>query len=266
MKYISFLAICLLLLPGEMVFAQRPGLVIRNYDKNAKNAGQPKYSIEQFIGRWQETGRINSKTNEKVAVNDTFYIRFYKEDKADTRQGNSMMITGTTEVFRDDYITTSANDFKIVSVTTDQIVLDGLEGFLHVFSRTALFNYELTLPPPAPDNDTTMPIVDINAISLAKDWFAYKREASPGFITSETPVIRNLNIVEKIVDNNYKGLVEFAKSGKALIQPCTLNFNGKMLTITAEGNTWNIEVYKAGGRELILGKIGELVYYFKSRN
>ena len=65
--------------------------------------------MAQFIGRWQETERMKIKTWERVEVIDTFYIHFIDDTKATTKQGNSVVITGSTELFRDDYITTSAN-------------------------------------------------------------------------------------------------------------------------------------------------------------
>ena len=220
--------------------------------------------MNQFIGRWQETGRAKIKTKEKVEISDTFYIHFYKENKADTKQGNSVVITGTSELFTDDYITTSANDFKIVSVALDMIVLDDNVGYEHSLSRTNLFAYEVSMSAAVADPDTVVKKIDLTAASLIKDWFAYKRDANPGVVKSETPLIRNLRIQEKVTDNSYKGEIEYARFGKAIVQPCTLTFTGNQVSIVAEGNTWNIEIYKVDGKEMIMGKKGELVYYFKN--
>lgn len=248
------------------VTAQQGRLAIHSYARNTDSTKKGKYNMDQFLGRWQETARMMSKTGEKAEVIDTFYIRFYKDNKADTKQGNSVVITGSSELFTDDYITTSANDFKIFSVAKDMIVLDDQAGYQHSMSRKDIFAYEISASPPVAAPDTTAKKIDISAASLIKDWFAYKRNASPGFVKAETPLIRNLRIKEKQTDTIYKGEIEFARNGKAFVQPCTLSFNGNMLTIAAEGNTWNVEVYKVDGEEMILGKKGELVYYFKNSN
>lgn len=248
------------------VIAQHPRLAIHSYATRAENgpSKKGKYSIDQFIGRWQETARMRSKTKEATEVVDTFYIHFYKNNTADTREGNSQVITGSAEVFTDNYITTSATDFRIISVNHDVIVLDDMIGYLHSMSRVNSFSYEAGNNPTIvgaaiPDNK-----IDLSPSSIIKNWFAYRRSANPGFANAGTPLLRNLRIQEKISADSYKAEVEFSRNGIAYVQPCTLLFAGKKLTINTEGSNWNVEVYKADGQELILGKIGELVYYFKN--
>ena len=75
-------------------------------------------------------------------------------------------------------------------------------------------------------------------------------------------MLRNLRIQEKLSDNSYKAEVEFARNGKAYVQASTLVFIGNMVAISTEGSSWNMQVYKSDGKELIMGKKGELVYYF----
>jgi hypothetical protein len=266
MKYTYVLSFVIMLFFVSGLTAQQQRLAIRSYAKNPDSLKKGKYSMDQFLGRWQETARMRSKTKEKTEISDTFYIHFYKEDKADTKQGNSVVITGTSELFIDDYITTSANDFKIISVSPDMIVLDDNVGYQHSMVRTNLFAYEINMSAPVADPDTAQQKIDLTATSLINDWFAYKRGANPGFVKSETPLIRNLRIREKLAENNYKGEIEYARYGKANVEPCTLSFTGNRVTIVAGGNTWNIEVYKVDGQEMILGKKGELVYYFKHGN
>lgn len=255
-----------LLIFTSSLTAQQPRLAIRSYATKAAGEKTGKYTMEQFLGRWQETDRVNTKTMGKATVTDTFFIHFYAEGKATTKQGNSVEITGSSELFTDGYITTSANDFKIISVTYDKIVLDDLTGFQHLFSKTNLFNYEVLEPLPVAVVDTAGAIIDLSSMVLIKDWFAYKRDATPGFVTSSTPVIRNLRIQKKVSESSYSGVIEYALFGKANVEACRLNFKNSMLLLTAPGNTWNIDVYKSDGKEMILGKKGELVYYFKNGN
>ncbi len=176
------------------------------------------------------------------------------------------MITGSSELFTDDYITTSANDFKIISVTAGMLVLDDLGGFQHSFSKKSQFAYEAETVQPKPVGDTAKAIIDLSPASLIKNWFAYKRNAAPDFVKPATALIRNLKILEKQSENNFKGEIEFAQFGKALVQTCTLVFNNNRVSVFTEGNTWNMEVLKADGKEMILGKKDELVYYFQNGN
>ena len=265
MKYAVIIISLLAILSINDAEAQQPRLAIHSYAIRTDNtAGKKgKYAMGQFIGRWQETARMKSNTKERTEVVDTFYLHFYKNNTADTREGNSVVITGTTEIFTDDYITTSAADFKIISVSPDAIVLDDLTGYQHNLSRTDRFAYESTNNPPAAVADIADNKVDFSASSLIKNWFAYRRAADPGSVKSGTALLRNLRIQEKLSDNRYKGEVEFARDGEAYVQPCTLTFTGKMLSIDTQGSAWNLQVYKADGNEMILGKKGELVYYFK---
>ncbi len=266
MKYAPFLPFLLFFFLINTAGAQQPRLAIHSYA--ARPAGLPKgkYTIEQFTGRWQETARMKSKTKEKVEVIDSFYIRFYDDNRAETKQGNSLVIIGISELFKDDYITTSANDFKVLSVTPNELILDDMVGYLHIMTRTTHFAYEDVTDPPVAKPDITKYTIDLSASSLLKNWFAYRRGANPGFVKSETALIRDLKIQEKITDNSYRGEIEFARFGQATVQPCKLVFTANSLSIVTEGNIWNMEMYKADGQEMILGKKGELVYYFKSMN
>ncbi len=250
---------------------QTARLAIHSYTAKAgkKARKKGKYTMDQFIGRWQETERMKSDTKEKVAIADTMYIHFYVGDTTETKQGNTLVLKGTSALytFNDDYITTSADDFRIVSVSPDVIVLDDMFGYTHSFSRkTTLFSYEIVTPPPVAPPDIDDNKVDLSPSSLIKNWFAYRRGAKPGFVKAEMPVLRYLRISKQLSENSYSGNVEFARNGTAYVQTCTLVFAGRMLSIDTEGSAWNVEVYKADGKEMIIGKKGELVYYFMNQD
>jgi len=235
----------------------------RRVSRVKKPAKVSQYKMEQFDGRWQENNRINSKTKEAVAYSDTIYIRFYDSTKADTKEGNSVVITGSASIDRNDDITTSARDFHIVSVAENEIVLDDMDGFVHSFIRKDVFNYELATPSAAGVLDQEKVVIEISSANLLKNWFVYRRGANPGFIKPETPVIKNLLIKEKTAENLYKGDIEFSIRGLAETKPCTLTFTGNNLTISSQSNTWIGEVYQLDEKQLVFGKKGELVYYFR---
>jgi len=224
------------------------------------------YKIDQFAGRWQETSRQDSKTKAAIPVDDTFYIRFYNTTKADTKQGSSVVVTGAAEVLSDDYITTSASDFKIISLSGNEMVLDDENGAIHTFTKKDRFAYEVTTTPPVAVPDTAAAIIDLKPASLIKNWFAYRRNANPGVITNQTAIIRDLKITANTTGNNYKGTIEFSQSGKAIVKPCTIIITDNNAIIATDTNTWNVTIYKCDGQELILGKKGDIVYYFKNSN
>ena len=256
---LSLLFLCI----SYTVSAQQPGLVVKDYKKK-KGDKKEKYTLAQFQGRWQE--KYRSKPDEKavVPITDTFYIRFFDGDKTTTKQGESVVITGSAEIYKDEYITTSANDFKISGIGKDWMVLDDNMGYAHSFVRKDIFEYEKAAPPPPPPLDAEKYTIDI--AFLKTNWYAYRRGANPGFVKSETPLIKKLNITEKTSDNTYKGQVEYARYGKAIVEAFTLTLNDNKVTIVAEGNTWNMELYKCDAKELVIGKKGELVYYFNNDN
>jgi hypothetical protein len=264
-KRLLFFSALLLGIFNEVI-AQHPRLAIHSYATRTGNneTVKPQFNMGQFIGRWQETARMRSGTKENVAVEDTLYLHFYKDNTADTKEGNSLVITGGSEIFTDNFITTSATDFRIVSVTPNKIVLDDLMGYHHELTKTKRFFYEATastnsVPPISIDGK-----IDLSPSSIINNWFAYRRGAKPGAIKSGEALIRYLRIKENTDGNNYKGEIEFARNGEAFVQPCKITVTERSIYISTEGATWNMELYKADGREITAGKKGELVYYFKN--
>ena len=75
-----------------------------------------------------------------------------------------------------------------------------------------------------------------------------------------------VNIKEKLGENYFAGEIEFAQYGKTIIQTCMLVIANNMVTISAAENTWRLEVFKADGKEMILGKKDGLVNYFQNTN
>lgn len=263
MRYPQFLLVfCLVGYSFCLKAQENPGSK-RKLSRVKKPAKVSQYKMAQFDGRWQEISRNNSKTKEAVSFSDTIYIRFYDSTMADTKEGNSVVITGSASIDRNDDITTSARDFHIVSVAENEMVLDDMDGFVHSFISKGVFNYELAVPSAAGVLEQEKVVIEISSANLLKNWFVYRRGANPGFIKHETPVIKNLLIKEKTAENLYKGDIEFSIRGMAETKPCTLTFTGNNLTISSQSNSWIGEVYQLDEKQLVFGKKGELVYYFR---
>jgi hypothetical protein len=115
--------------------------------------------------------------------------------------------------------------------------------------------------------DTGTMVIDLRDSSVRHDWQVYKAEAVPGFIKSETAIIRKLNIqtIESVL--KYKGEVTFDKLGKRLARACTIAFNVDaekkvwVNIVSVDGNIWTIELFKADGKEMIFGRYPEGIRY-----
>lgn len=111
---------------------------------------------------------------------------------------------------------------------------------------------------------------DLQAASLIHRWSAYKTEAMPDFIKPEMAIIRQLDINESADAMNFKGKVQFDKSGKRVTQDCTIEFyadKNTLLTrvkVLTSGQSWDTELFKADGKEMIMGRKTDGVrYYFR---
>lgn len=274
MKYVFFSMFVFLFLFTGNTKAQEEGVnqqsierkrkVVSLLEKKRNSKRATHYKFDQFKGKWQEISRINNITKESIIIKDTIYLNFYGTNKVEVKEGTSPILTGYSAVEPGDYLTTSVNDYKIISVSDKEIVLADLEESTYTFEKKSSFYYE-TAPAPVirTVGDTAQAVINLTNANLIKNWFAYKRNAKPGEITSETPLIRGLIVSGKINESSYKGEISYAKSGKEISLPCTVSVTGLYLNIAAEGMNWNLEVQKADGKELVLGKKGELVYYFK---
>lgn len=265
MKYIFILAFAILAAAPIGLMAQKS----KNKKATPSTIGRKvnelpdqRYKLSMLDGRWQEVSRQRSTDKGALRIEDTIYIRFIPNGTAETTQGGSATITGTTSIGRNDYMSTSANDWRIVSLTDDKMTLDNLDGILHNFERTIEFAFERNHNIFYTIGDTSAQKVDISAASLVANWFVYRRGAAPGSVSGTASIIRNLKITSGDKDN-YTGEIEYSIGPKVTTEPCTLSFSGRDLQIKSTTQTWNTKVFKADGKELMMGKKGELIYYFK---
>ena len=108
--------------------------------------------------------------------------------------------------------------------------------------------------------------------SLTHDWQVYKAEALPGFIKSETAIIRKLNIQTNETILKYIGEVTFDMLGKRFTRACTIEFivdyekKAWINIVSVDGNNWTIELFKADGKEMIFGRYPQGIRYSLSVN
>jgi hypothetical protein len=120
---------------------------------------------------------------------------------------------------------------------------------------------------PVPDMGTMT--IDLQPASLKHSWSAFKTEANPGYIKSEMAIIRQLDLLESAGLMKYKGKVQFDKMNKRTTQDCTVEFTndpktGTWVSVVTAGETWKTELFKADGKEMIMGrKLDGIRYYFR---
>lgn len=117
--------------------------------------------------------------------------------------------------------------------------------------------------------DLSAMTIDLQPASLQHSWSAFKTEANPGYIKPEMAVIRQLDLLESAGLMKYKGKVQFDKMNKRTTQDCTVEFtndpkNGTWVSVVTAGESWKTELFKADGKEMIMGRKSDGIrYYFR---
>ena len=218
----------------------------------------PVYSLRQLTGKWQEVSRINSRTSSPVGFNDTLFYTFSGRGEVYSRDGVNMSLMGEALIEPGNVLVAAADVFTIRSLTNHQVVLDDGE-YLHTLVRKSNFWHE-TLPTNAVAAEKFASPVVVNASALSGKWKVYRRAAQPG--TTDRVLIRILNVQNISDPTTATGEIMFYRSEKLETLPATFVLNGERLKISTEKNTWNMNVYKADGKELIFGD-ASLMYYSK---
>jgi hypothetical protein len=222
-----------------------------------------KYSLAQFQGKWQEYKRTDHNNN-PVSFNDSLLLAFTDSNKVETKTNlnNRMTMKGTAEIDPGDILTAAADEYKIVSVSQDEIVLDDEDQYIHWFKKVNQFFYESLGKNQVNQDSYTTPI-QATIVDIIGNWSVYKRDAKPGAITDDMFLIKYLNITTKTGDNTATGIITFYKGENSQQLPVTVTLNGTNIKIIAGQNTWDLSVYKADGKEFIFGNPG-LLYFCKA--
>ena len=233
----------------------RPIVVTKTTKKN------PSYSIEQFTGKWQEVSRVSRKSNSQVAFKDTLFYNFTGDNRVQSRDGVNMSLKGEAAIDDGNVLVAAADVFTIRSLTNRQAVLDDGEEYIHTLVKKRKFWYE-TLPDNSIEPETFITPVSINIAAINGKWKVYRREAKPGSWSNGEVLIRSFNITEDKGNNTASGEITFYKTEKLETLPCTIEINGDRIKIVTEKNSWDLNVYKADGKEFVFGN-ASLKYYAK---
>lgn len=240
---------------AQRLKVKRKGVTPPDVNKNRQTNGSI-YTLQQLSGKWQEVKRTNEK-GAAVDFTDTLFYTFSGENVF-SRDGVNMSLQGEAAIDPGNVLIAAADVFTIKSLNTNQAVLDD-ENYIHTLIRKKSFWYE-TLPNQTVTQEKFTNPIATPASALSGKWKIYRRDAKPG--TNDKVLIRILNINNIKNDNSASGEITFYKTEKLEMLPCTITLDGGKMNITTEKNTWNVNVYKADGKDLVFGD-ASLMYYCK---
>lgn len=221
------------------------------------NKSAATYSMNQFTGKWQEVARTDGRNN-SIGFKDTLFYNFSSDGQVFSRDGVKMSLMGEAMIEPGNVLVAAADVFTIRSMNNSRVVLDDGE-YLHTLVRKKEFWHE-TLPKTTVAEEKFANPISVSASSLAGKWKIYRRAAQPG--TVDKVLIRILNVQDVKDANTATGEIMFYRSEKLETLPCTITLDGERMRITTEKNTWNVNVYKADGKDLVFGD-ASLMYYCK---
>ena len=215
------------------------------------------YSMNQFTGRWQEVKRADLNGH-PVDFKDTLFYNFSSKGEVFSYDGVNMSMKGEAAIDPGNVLIAAADVFTIRSMNSSQVVLDDGE-FRHTLARKKEFWYETLPSNQVKEEKFNMPVT-VNASALSGKWKVYRRAAEPGSV--DKVLIRILDVQNVKNESSATGEITFYKTEKLETLPCTITLEGEKMRITTDKNTWQVNIYKADGKDLIFGD-ATLMYYCK---
>jgi hypothetical protein len=266
MKHICFISTVLLFISfcSSAQKVKRKGAQPIDVSKNKQTQQPgPKYSMDQFMGKWQEVKRTTRKGT-SVAITDTIYLFFKSEQEVETKDGTKTYMKGNCAIEDPGNILVAAADiYTIISVSQTALVLDDQEGFIHTLQKTDFFWHETLGKIPMEQEQFDNPIVP-TIEQLTGNWSVYRRAAKPGATDENSVLIKYLKIDTITGAKSAKGIVTCYRKDKTETLACTLVITDNQIEIKTDSYTWMLFVYKATKKELIFGHTGSLLYYSKA--
>jgi hypothetical protein len=199
------------------------------------------------------------KTNSSISFKDTLFYNFLKTGKVYSRDGVNMSLMGEAAIEPGNVLVAAADVFNIRSMNNNQVVLDDGD-YLHTLVRKKEFWSE-TLPSNFIEAEKFTTPVSVSASTLLGKWKIYRRDAKPGDKNNRV-LIRILNVTKATSNNTATGELMFYSSEKLETLPCNITLNGEKIHIATSKDSWNMNVYKADGNNLVFGNTS-LMYYCK---
>ncbi|MEP6950639.1 MAG: hypothetical protein ABI863_15245 [Ginsengibacter sp.] len=217
------------------------------------------YSLEQFSGKWQEISRRDHTNNSNVDFEDTLFFIFSGNNDLYTRNGVNFSLKGKADLEAGNILSTGADEFIIKSLDTTKAVLDDGDKYVHTMIKKQSFFYEMLPTDSVVVEKFTTP-VGVNYSNIIGKWSVYRREAKPGSISTDEPILKIMNIENNSDTANSE--ITFYVEEKSETVPCHVTLEGTKIHLATSKHSWLMDVYKADKKEFIFGS-PELMYYCK---
>lgn len=240
---------------------------VRPVDMTKKGSGTTEsdaaalYNISQVNGKWQEIKRMDGNSSESFT--DTMLIMvnngrgFIKSDESMvmTMQGNASIEGSNTLAI--------AGDTYSIKRLSDNTLVIADDDATHILKRVPYFVFEN-----AGKDSIVLPRYElkenVNLKNVSGKWQVYRRQAEPGFINTNTTLIKYLSISNYNDDGTATGeIVTYNGDNIMQTSPATISFSGGKLHISTDKGSWNYDVYRADDHEFIFGDAKGVMNYAK---
>lgn len=224
------------------------------------NAIKPVYNINQLTGKWQEVTRRSITDNARVPFTDSLQLNFNKRDSVIVRDGISISQAGFASIAAGNSLQVAGDEYAIISLTKNTLIVNDGE-FIRNLQKRKIF-YSETLGKIIIPKENLSDSVSINVKKTIGKWSIYRTQAAPG-AAEDSAIIKGIHFTQLNEDGSVSGEVHFTKADKNVTLPFNAIFDKGTLQINTLSHTWNLNTYKADGKELVFGKHGGLVYFAK---
>lgn len=239
--------------------AQRVVVKGRSATSQKRSAVLPTYSMEQLTGKWQEVRRRNLNGG-PVDFTDSLQLNFNKRDSVIVRDGISFSHKGYAFIDNRNKLGVAGDNYSINSLSKNNLIINDGQ-YLREFTRRKNFYHESLGKIVVPAENISQP-VSVEGKKLLGKWYVYRTQASPGE-SQDSALIKIINMVQSKSNTTATGEITFTKNAVTKTLPFEGSMDKGVITLVTSEQTWNLNTYKADGKEFIFGNQGGLVYFSK---
>lgn len=245
-------------LPAQRV--KRKGVVVKQ--PTAQTELVAWYKIEDLKGYWKETSRKNN-LNKNIPYADTILLKIDAANSLTRVMGTmGLDLKGVAMIEAPNFLNIAADRYTILKVGKNSLQLnndDGNHNFIKVDKFPQGINYE------APKTDELKKVETVDVAQLQGDWEVYRRDASPGYITDKTVLVRSFTIAD-INGKVATGTVNIY-DGKNIIysMSATYNFEAGKMEISMPDAILSLTVYEAKEGTMIFGEKDGVMNYARKK-
>jgi hypothetical protein len=216
------------------------------------------YNTGQLNGKWQEVIRTKAGSPNALSFTDTLLMNI-NANNVEIRDGVSMNMKGNVSIDPPNTLNAAGDVYTIQSLSGNTLLLnDG--DFIRRMQKTSRFYYEILGKDSIPVERFENPITaDIK--NLPGKWVIYRRQADPGKVLDEN-LFKSIQLNDFQAGEAIKGEVVIYNADITLSMPATYTINNGTMKIITDRKTWEFNIYKADGKELVFGN-RDLMYYSK---